>query len=65
MPAISYLALRALGYRFDDCGVMLGDHWRDRTRTTFGVYAPDASLIGFFTGIREAYRRAAAHASAV
>ncbi|TCT21178.1 hypothetical protein EDC35_10431 [Thiobaca trueperi] len=56
-----YLNLRAAGYRWDNCGVMLGDRPRDPNATTYGTYAPNGALIGYARGMCRAYRLALEH----
>jgi hypothetical protein len=56
-----YLALRNLGYRFINTGVLLGDHHRDAAASWYEVHGPDGALIDYRKGMLPAYVLAFGH----
>jgi hypothetical protein len=56
-----YLALRNLGYRFTNTGVLLGDRHGDAAASWYEVNGPDGALIDYRKGMVSAYELALRH----
>ena len=56
-----YLALRNLGYRFTNTGVLLGDRRGDAAASWYEVHEPDGALIDYRKGMVPAYVLALGH----